>query len=247
MAYPTDDDPKSVYAMLPKWMKDLCDAIPDEILDKTSWELTEILFPDGVPSAPAHLRILFWREYDRAVMDGDCLINFMDVHQPTYTMQRMRRVLSDPNFLAWLLRRPPGYRDILEEASELALSRQIEVMKMAVMDKKTGKPNVKLIEVQARIFQHLDARLKGGFIQKTENKNLNVTVEGKTQLGPTKQLSLAAVNEELDRLRKISELLMAPANVKLDPGKMITGETMDAEVVNETATPDVRDPKGDTI
>lgn len=228
-------DPQSLYNLLPTFMQAAIEGVDEADLDKTEAELAGELFPDAKPDRGMYqLRIAFWDEFDRA---GRLKLDVMDsyrIYDGVCSMNRFKSLINDPLKLAWLLHPPMSYTLVLREISEMALHRQLEAMCLPIKDDK-GRVNVKLIEAQLKIFQHLDTRLRGGFVQKTENKNLTVTVDGGKQLpAGTKQLSFAEIEEELLKLRKMSEALMAPANVKLDARKMITGEIMEAEVVSES-------------
>lgn len=230
-------NPTSLYSLMPVWLKPYCDNLTDEDFAKTDVELSEELFADDtIPEMPYRLRIAFWDEYDRVIRYGEPMMLLDNVYNGICHLTRFRKEIGNPKYFAWLLKPPTGYTLLLKEMSQLALQRQLEVMRLPITDSK-GRPNVKLIEAQHKIFQHLDTRLKGAVVQKIEQKNLNVSIDGNTKsLAPARQLTLDEVNKELERLRKVSESLSAPVNAALDPQKMITGETMDAEVIRENPT-----------
>lgn len=232
---PTND--RSLFSVLPSWLKEMASAkLTDELVDLTEADLINELFPHKtVPPEWFRLRISFWDEYDRVIRHELMQMDLTVAWRGLVTLPWfIAKANSNPKYLAWILSSPPSYELLLREISELALERQLQVMRLPVVNQDTGKANVRLIEMQLKIFQFIDIRLKGAVVQKIEQKSLNVNVNGNVPKSlPARQLSLAELNEELMRLRKVSEQLMAPVNVRLDEHKLITGEIIEVEVIDE--------------
>lgn len=220
-------NPRSVINLLPAFIQDQALKISSEIFNKTDEELAKELFPpDGeVPQQHARLKIAFWEEYDLCQRHEADRMDLTRCLGGLVTVSRFRNILaSQPHFLAWLLKPPASYTIVLKEIHELSLKNQLEIMKMPIINA-DGKPNVKLIEAQHRIFQHTDIRLKGSFIQRIEQKSLNVNLEGKAPpIKNNKPLTLDEIESQIAALKARSQALESPEQVKLDAHKIITGE-----------------------
>lgn len=236
-------DPRSIFNLLPQFLQQAASQVADDIWELSEDELSKQLEVSGeVPTEYYRLRIAFWDEYDRVQR---MLESKLDVSRVTWgvcsVVTLMKWSRSNHLLLAWLLRPPPAYTLLLKEIHSLSLKNQLEVMKMPLTNER-GNPNVKLIEAQLKIFQHMDIRLKGGFIQRIEQKNLNVNVDGESlPTGNNKSLSLQEMEVEIKKLREQSKLLEIPMHATFDPQKLITGEILNKDVSQAATSSLVKD------
>ncbi len=141
------------------------------------------------------VRLAFWMEVNRAFAEGTdvepvrvyggiCSKQFFYAHY-----------LTAPNRVAWLLTPVVEYETKMREALDFSLDRLRSYLEIDANP--GGRPNVKLMELQAKIFAMIDMRLKGGHTQRTENKNLSIAVSTSD-----KQVAQAVSNMSMDALEK---------------------------------------------
>jgi hypothetical protein len=147
------------------------------------------------------LRILFWREYDIAQQSGK-KISMGAVwgpicHQNYFYSTYLKR----PSCVAWLLTMPVAYETKIKEMLEFSLGQMREILEMDNIDAK-GRPNVKLMELKAKIHALVELRERGAVVQKVEQKSLSVstTATAKELADMTRENSM----EDIDR--RIKEL-----------------------------------------
>lgn len=156
-----------------------------------------------LPSATDNrIRLAFWMEFERSraegremamsnVYGGICSNTFFN-----------GKYLASQSRVAWLLCIPAHYDVMMEEGVSFGvelLRSYLEVDAMA-----GGKPNIKLMELHAKIVAMLDMRLKGGHIQRSENKtlNLNVSTSDRRIAQVTQELSMEALEKRMKELDK---------------------------------------------
>jgi hypothetical protein len=219
-------NPRALFNLLPKYIQDRMEEIPEVFFESTEEEIRQQLFGGNSPDQTLNrLRVSFWEEYDRVqrykepkldiakVVEGVCL--------PRYFMTK---ILPIDAKLVWLLHAPTDYQINLREMHELSLRQMRNVMALPIVDPATGKINTKLIEVQNKIFTHVDMRIKGAIIQRIDQRNLNVNLEGEAAEakakeiaeGPKRQESMAEIDARLSNVRQRIELLSAPSLISAD-------------------------------
>lgn len=119
------------------------------------------------------LRLAFWQEY-QASLDGDRAMVMERVYGGLVTVGTFyNSYLPRPEFVAWLLCRPTAYETALEEALEFGVTRLREVLELPILV--NGKVDVKTAAVVLKAYQMVEMRLKGGYVQKIEQKSMNLT------------------------------------------------------------------------
>lgn len=120
------------------------------------------------------LRTKFWLEYELA-QEERRKMNISQVYAGVCVRQYFYGVfLERPDKMAWLCTPPMNYETKLEEALAFGMDRMRDFLEMDPMV--GGKPNIKLMELQAKITAMLDMRKKGAYTQKIEQKNMNLNV-----------------------------------------------------------------------
>ncbi len=180
---------------------------------------------DKLPSATDNrLRLKFWIEYDRCLQDGGKFI-IGNVYANTISTEYFyNKYLKRPDKIAWLLCIPTGYKTKAEEALEFGLEQLRDVLELPHSFKRIIKGreveyiDSKLAMVKLSIVKMLDDRLKGGVIQRIEQKSLSITEqrhihETKTNL------------TESDMDKKIKELELRERRALNLPGGIIDAES----------------------
>lgn len=130
------------------------------------------------------------------------------------------RFISDPAKLMWMLHPPVGYDLNLKEIHLLSLRCMRAAMALEIVDD-NGKPNVKLIEAQMKIFQHIDMRIKGAVIQRIDQRNLNVNMnanaspEVEKEVNRISSMTMEEIETRIKFLERKSKGLEAPGNVSV--------------------------------
>jgi hypothetical protein len=147
------------------------------------------------------LRLRFWEEYERAqgkqermrvdeIVDGVCSRAYF-----------YGRYLTNPYKVAWLATPPASYEVIAKEALAFGYEQMRDILEMS-NTLPSGKPDVKLMELKAKIVAMLDVRVKGAIIQKVEQKNMNLNVSTSD-----KKVAKLALGESMAEMEKrIKEL-----------------------------------------
>lgn len=172
------EDPRSLLSFLPELTKQAALKIPDEYLSKDETELLQFLMVrhSWQPSVQMEsLRRNFWMEYDRIQMSKvEKEMVLENVYGAVFTRTRWYYILKDePHILAFILCRPQEY-----EASMLALQNHAnrkfyEVLSLPIRNAK-DEIDVKLLELQLKAAAMIDLRNKGGYLNRSETKNLTM-------------------------------------------------------------------------
>jgi len=161
------------------------------------------------------LRLGFWLEYERAISRNKAMLMqnvYAGVCGASYFY---REYIASPTRVAWLLCPPADYQVKLREARDFGIDLLRSFLDMPVLDLETGKPNTKLMELQAKIVSMLDQRLEGGYVQRQETKQLNLNVS--TSQGAVGKVTTELSMEQLERrLKEIEKLERKAQNVIVD-------------------------------
>lgn len=168
------------------------------------------------PSPVANsLRMKFWFEYDEAQAERRKM-KVMNIYTGVCdSIHFYKSFLKNPEKVAWLLTRPASYEAAIEEMHLFALSRMREALEVTPVV--NGKLDSKAAELQFKILQMLDTRLKGAVVQKT--MNLHSTIPAKKS-GMTDQ----ARNEELEKRIKELEQLRDKSQIKIIDARIVDTE-----------------------
>lgn len=157
------------------------------------------------------LRLGFWMEFDRSRAEGREMAMshvYGGICSQTFFAEKY---LKDPSRVAWLLCIPAHYDLMMEEG----VSFGIELLRsyLEIDANPPGKPpNIKLMELQAKIVAMLDMRLKGGHIQRTEMKSVSLHMNAQDHriAQVTQEMSMDELEKrikELDRReRKLNSM-----------------------------------------
>lgn len=168
------------------------------------------------------IRLAFWMEYDSSQAEGRDF-NIARAYSGICNRQFFyQHYLHSAARVAWLITAPVGYETKMEEALDYGLDRMREYLELDAT--KDGKPNVKLMELQAKIVAMFEMRVKGGIVQRTETKNLNLSVSttDRRVAQATAELSMEALEKRLRELDKRERAITAqtpskPEEIVLEP------------------------------
>lgn len=142
-------------------------------------DLYKLLKADGkLPTVTDNrLRVKFWHEYDAAQESGRKM-NIGAVVSRVCSLEYLySRYLQMPEKVAWLLTMPVAYENMMEEMLQFSTNQMRRILQMD--DMLGGKPNVKLLELKAKIHFAVEMRQKGAVVQKNLNLNASVSADRK--------------------------------------------------------------------
>jgi len=183
------------------------------------------------PSATDNtLRLAFWREYDRCMARGYGKMMMTHVYAGATTHEYFYyKYIKNPFLVAWMLCPPASYEKALDETLNFSI---IQMRKILEYDDKNSKGvlNMKLLELKLKIFNLVDQRKKGGILQRSENKTLNLNLSNKSALDQITNHSLAEIEEKIKRLeaKEVKEVKKV-IEVESEPVEDLDG--------SETSTP----------
>lgn len=216
------EDPRSFFNLLPTYLQGRYEEIPPELFELSEEEIRKQLFGNEQPDeTTAKLRIGLWDEYDRVQRYKEPKISMERVCNGVCTHAYfIRKVVPNDARLVWMLHQTSDYNLSLAELHQISLRQMRSIMVLPITDP-SGKPNTRLIEIQNKIFQHLDMRFKGAIIQRIDQRNINLTgqlteEQTKAAIPPPREETMEDINRRLEAARQKSELLMAPSLVHAD-------------------------------
>lgn len=158
------------------------------------------------------VRHAFWFEYDRALKAGiDVKMNAAAISRGVYLDEtRFVAALADPCNVAYMLIPVSSYKVVTEGMHAFALDQMFQILNMPNM--LGNKPNVALINQKLKIWEKLDMRIKGGFIQKQQIHAITEHVGMKEVAQAQPQLPAPNIDEEI---AKLQEQLKPKALIKM--------------------------------
>lgn len=211
----TEDDPQSIYKLVPEWLADKIRKIPKEYWDLSTEDLRRKVRPGKVVET---LRYSFWLEYNATVFQGKKGIVLQRVYGPICTdVYFGNEVCNSPLLLCWMLHPPQNYTNCLEALLDHSLERVREIVNLPIVDEETKKVDHKIAKMIIDIHDKLQDRLKGTVVQRLETKNMNLNLNR-----PVTEIT----EEQLDR--RLKELQRAERNLLGELARESSGETTEA-------------------
>jgi len=219
------EDPRSLVSFLPKEIQPAFLSIPEEYINVDENELLEKLVADGYtnwkPSiAHERLRLNFWMEYDRVSLSrSNEVMNPANIYLGVVSKMAWSLMLREhPNVLAYILIRPIEYEQTYEALQVQANRKFHEILSLPIRE--AGKLNIKLLELQMKTAAMVDLRNKGGYLNRSETKNLTMlsqkTEHTYTQVLDAKVSDKSASEIEADIKDKL-KMLEEEARMQLPP------------------------------
>ena len=201
-------DPKSVWNLMPELLARKARELPQEFLESTEEELADMMPRRRFNEIEHRLRHTFWQEYDRASSNLVPMQISNIVKGVTTRETFLNRIMLDPVRLAFIMHPPTDYRVSLEETLGTLTKKLRQIADLPVYGD-DGKPQYKNIELILKTFPHVDNRVKGGFLQRIESKNVTVSVNGSVGMPETA--------EDIDRrLRELEKRAGEPKVLEAD-------------------------------
>jgi len=173
-------------------------AIPDEFKGLDEAELRKRIKPSATLEV---LRMGFWAEFAR-VQNGETRVMITSrIHAGICSPEYFNHyILSNRMAISWITCPPHNYLRSLEAMLDYSMKRMWDLLRLPVQDEQSGKVNVKMAELQFKLFQHLEARLHGAIAHNVNVKQLSLSgkVPGDSGEALEDRFHGSAINEVQD-------------------------------------------------
>lgn len=128
------------------------------------------------------LRIALWNEFRIACSDGST-ISPQRIYANICSYQHWwQNVLNNPAKVAWLMHPLQEHEDMLKPLLARISERYFEILNMDIYDSE-GKPVPSLVKALLKAMEQIEGRVCGEPVQRSESKNLNVSLETHSHYG----------------------------------------------------------------
>lgn len=205
---PTTTDEKTIYEMVPPYVKTAFDSVPEYLRYLDESKLRKEVRPN---SAVCALRNSFWMEYQKVFDKGGQFL-VSNVIAGICTIEYFSKfVLTNPILVSWIMRPPIHYTKAMEEILSYGLERLRQIMELpfeeSYIDKngfEKKKIDSRTAELVLKAIAFVNLQARGSVVQKHELKTLSLNAnvsEGKL-MGIAASLSMKDIDEKLEQLRK---------------------------------------------
>lgn len=169
------ENPRSLLSLLPEDFRLRVLQIPDNLLNRSEEEIIEVLRLANieVSNTLEALRNNFWIEHDRIMALGkNTMMTLANIYQGVCSRTYFHK-LND-HHLAYLLTRTADYEAVMGGLQSLALRRIRDVLSIPLQKLDGSFQDPKLIELVLKASAMVDMRTRGGYLQRSETKNLTL-------------------------------------------------------------------------
>lgn len=201
------DNPKSLVNLLPSYVSNAVQAIPDEFFLLGEEELTKVA---RVTPTDNLLRVSFWEEYRRATRTSTKMV-MSNVYGGLCTKRWFDQVVLNSYKLTFMITPPKEVQVVLENLLLVGLEEMEKILKAPLVHetgKFAGEFNGKLAHVKVQVFELLLDRRRGQVATKSEviTKNLNVNVDKTAEVNRNEAVSLADIDKRIAELEGRAEV-----------------------------------------
>lgn len=172
------EEPRSFLNLLPEGMKQNVLSIPQELIGKDEEELIEILKEQYryVPTASVEaMRNNFWMEHDRVVTTRNEIMNQSNIYLGVVSRTQFHEIVNTaPHVMAYIITRPPEYEAVMRGLLNLSTRKIRDVLNLPLKKADGSVQDAKIIELVLKAAAMVDLRAKGGYVQRSETKNLTL-------------------------------------------------------------------------
>ncbi len=218
------EEPRSFLNLLPETMKKAVLSIPEEMVNQDEDTLLRTLeerYKYKPTASVEALRTNFWMEYDRVATTRNEVMNQTNVYLGVISREHFHNLCNNGgHVLAYILCRPPEYEAVMKGLLNLSTRKIRDVLNIPLQKANGDIQDAKIIELVLKAAAMVDLRAKGGYIQRSETKNLTMMKQETTSYttvfnaaSSTKSPDLATLTANIDE--KIAALEKEMATVAL--------------------------------
>jgi len=184
--------------------------VPQEYLNIDEEELLKLLEVNHgyKPTAVIEtIRNNFWMEHDRVAATRNEIINLSNIWLGVMTREYFYRIAGGEatHVLAYILCRPPEYEAVMKGLLNLSTRKIRDVLNIPLQRADGSIQDAKIIELVLKAAAMVDLRARGGYLQRSETKNLTMMKQETTSyttvfnaVGTTKATDLSALTANID-------------------------------------------------
>lgn len=202
------EEPRSFLNLLPEAVKNAAVKIPEELLGKDEEELLKLLdekYKYKPTAAVEAMRNNFWMEHDRVSVTRNEIVNQSNIYLGIVAKEYFYRILdTSPHVIAYIMCRPPEYEAVMKGLLNLSTRKIRDVLNLPLTKADGTLQDAKIIELVLKAVAMVDLRAKGGYIQRSETKNLTLMKQENsytnvfTAAGSTKSPDLSTLTTDID-------------------------------------------------
>ncbi len=230
--------PSEVYDRLPTWLKPEVELLPERFEALSDYELHQAV-KDSTrlrPQQALAIKTAFWHEYERCIEEKLPQIQLNRAVKGITTIAAFKYLIDqEPQFLAWLLRPLREYTSRVKHLHSLAMDELDNILAMShdSVDRFGNKiVDTKLLALKVKIYELIDARINGAFVQKIEQKSLNMNVnananERTTEVANEAATDMQALDNKIKELHKQMERISSPPQIQSDMKALVQPNMVD--------------------
>lgn len=204
-----ESNPLSVGSLLPIGLKTKLKQLvreQPEMFEKSEQELDKLLVERGAQPTPLdnRLRLAFWHEYDASCLAGRHM-NLSNICAGLMSLTYFStKYLNHAEKAAWMLLPPVKYDVLVTESLHHGLNKLRDLLDISIYNPKTGMPDPRLIDCKIKIVAMLDMRMKGAFVEKRLNVNIQKNIN--------EELTKINMEDLEEQIRKLEGQSSEPAH-----------------------------------
>lgn len=173
------EDPNSLVNSLPEDMRVAVLSIDDKYINQTEEDMLVLLRRHAGYRPTATLEALrnnFWMEYDRVQGNKKEKVMVMaNVYFGVCSREYFSKMCHEENhLLAYVLTRSPEYEAVQAGMLSLATRRVRDILNIPIKKRDGSLQDPKIIELVLKAAAMVDLRNKGGYINRSETKNMTM-------------------------------------------------------------------------
>jgi hypothetical protein len=172
------EDPRSFLNVLPEGIKQSVLSIPQDLVGKDEDDILVRLEKDYgyVPTAAVEaMRNNFWMEHDRVITTRNEIMNQASIFSGVVSRVQFHEIINNaPHVVAYIITRPPEYEAVMRGLLSLSTRKIRDVLNLPLKKADGSIQDPKIIELVLKAAAMVDLRAKGGYVQRSETKNLTL-------------------------------------------------------------------------
>lgn len=195
----------SLQSLVPDRFREAVEQIPDDLINKPEEYIVENVYGSwsNIPDLDVDLRRNFWKHYSVALATEEPILAIR-LYENICSMNYFYNLLKEPKRVAFIICESVNDKIKAQYLLFLSWPRMKKILSQEPsINPKTGQPDTKLMELQFKLFQYLDARQNGSIIQKHQHdvnqKTLQVNVNAEQQ--SVTSMTPQEIDKRLEELR----------------------------------------------
>lgn len=201
-------------SLIPGKLGEAVSNLPDEWVQMSERDYVDTVMGgwENISPHDHELRRNFWTVYPKAIFNEDP-ISIEAIYDGVISKPGFYSVVSDPKRVCFITKEPASDALKSQHLLNIGWRRIEEILSERPQRDKHGKPDTKLMDLQARLWEYLYERKHGKMVQtvhqKVDQKTLQVNVDGNKALPTSDHLTPQEVDRRLAELE--NKVALPPA------------------------------------